>query len=96
MSTTQPSPAPYTLNVATGETAVLRGVGRCILLLIVSFGLWGFAWIYHTTKEVSSRVNQPAPVGRSANVPVRDPDREPRDVVLRLARHRGLLQARRH
>jgi hypothetical protein len=43
------------------STAVIRSVGRCILLLIVSGGLWSFAWMYHTTKEVSSRVNQPPP-----------------------------------
>ncbi len=62
MSTTQPSPGAYNPAAATaGETAVLRGVGRCILLLIVSFGLWTFAWMYHTTKEVSARVRQPPP-----------------------------------
>ena len=43
------------------DTRVIRGVGRCVLLLIASFGLWGFAWIYHTTKEVSNKVNNPAP-----------------------------------
>lgn len=43
------------------STAVIRSVGRCILLLIASGGLWSFAWMYHTTKEVSSRVNQPPP-----------------------------------
>lgn len=43
------------------STAVIRSVGRCVLLLIVSFGLWAFAWMYHTTKEVSSKVNQPPP-----------------------------------
>ncbi|HEX6026562.1 MAG TPA: DUF4234 domain-containing protein [Solirubrobacter sp.] len=62
MSTTQPSPGAYgPAAVTAGETAVIRGVGRCILLLIVSFGLWSFAWMYHTTKEVSSRVRQPPP-----------------------------------
>lgn len=43
------------------STAVIRSVGKCFLLLLVSFGLWGFAWLYHTTKEVSSKVNNPAP-----------------------------------
>jgi len=43
------------------DLGVIRSVGRCILLLIVSFGLWGIAWMYHTTKEVSSRVNHPPP-----------------------------------
>lgn len=43
------------------DTAVIRSVGRCILLLIASFGLWGFAWMYHTTKEVSSKVVSPPP-----------------------------------
>ena len=49
------------MNAATGETAVIRGVGRCILLLIVSLGVWSFAWMYHTTKEVTPRVRQPPP-----------------------------------
>ncbi len=44
-----------------GNPAVIRSVGRCILLLIFSFGLWSFAWMYHTAKEVSSRVRQPPP-----------------------------------
>src|SRR5215213_8074282 len=44
-----------------GDVAVIRGVGRCVALLVFSFGLWGIAWMYHTTKEVSSRVNQPPP-----------------------------------
>jgi hypothetical protein len=43
------------------DLRVIRSVGRCIALTIVSFGFWGFAWMYHTTKEVSSRVNQPPP-----------------------------------
>ena len=43
------------------STAVIRSVGRCFLLLLVSGGLWAFAWIYHTTKEVSNKVNNPAP-----------------------------------
>ena len=62
MSTTQPSPGSFDpAAVSSAETAVLRGVGRCILLLIVSFGLWSFAWIYHTTKEVSAQVRTPPP-----------------------------------
>jgi len=43
------------------DPRVIRSVGRCILLLIVSGGFWGIAWMYHTTKEVSSKVNNPAP-----------------------------------
>lgn len=43
------------------NTAVIRSVGRCILLLIGSWGLWSFAWMYHTTKEVSSKVKNPPP-----------------------------------
>jgi hypothetical protein len=41
--------------------AVIRGVGKCVVLLICSFGLWGFAWMYHTAKEVSAHVRQPPP-----------------------------------
>jgi hypothetical protein len=62
MSATSPAPGTFDPTAAPGaETAVLRGVGRCILLLIVSLGLWGFAWMYHTAKEVSPRVRQPPP-----------------------------------
>jgi hypothetical protein len=60
MSTTQPSPGSFQ-SATSDDLAVIRGVGRCLLLLIFSFGLWSFAWIYHTTKEVSSRVTQPPP-----------------------------------
>ena len=47
---------------------MIRSVGRCFALLFFSFGLWGFAWMYHTTKEVSARVRQPppSPGGRAA------------------------------
>jgi hypothetical protein len=45
----------------TSNPAVIRSVGRCFLLLLFSFGLWSFAWIYHTTKEVSSQVKEPPP-----------------------------------
>ncbi len=31
---------------------VIRSVGRCFLSLLVSGGLWGAAWIYHTAREV--------------------------------------------
>jgi hypothetical protein len=41
-----------------GNPAVIRSVGRCIALTIFSFGLWGFAWIYHTSKEVTPHVRQ--------------------------------------
>ncbi|RKQ87185.1 hypothetical protein C8N24_5205 [Solirubrobacter pauli] len=41
--------------------AVIRSIGRCVLLLIVSSGFWSIAWMYHTTKEVSSRVASPPP-----------------------------------
>jgi hypothetical protein len=32
--------------------AVIRSIGRCFLSLLVSGGLWGVAWIYHTAREV--------------------------------------------
>jgi hypothetical protein len=41
-----------------GNPAVIRSVGRCIALLFFSGGLWSFAWVYHTTKEVTPRVRQ--------------------------------------
>lgn len=37
---------------ASGGPGVIRGVGKCFLLLLVSAGMWGFAWIYHTAREV--------------------------------------------
>src|SRR5690349_24703488 len=43
------------------DPAVIRSVGKCIVLLICSFGLWSFAWMYHTAKEVSAHVRQPPP-----------------------------------
>jgi hypothetical protein len=60
MSTIESMPGGYEQG-RTDELRVIRGVGRCAVLLIFSFGIWGFAWIYHTTREVSSRVNQPPP-----------------------------------
>lgn len=42
----------------TANPAVIRSPGRCFALLFFSFGLWQFAWIYHTTKEVTPRVRQ--------------------------------------
>ncbi len=50
MTTEAAVPAPAAV---AGSPAVIRSVGKCILLTLVSFGLWSFAWIYHTAKEVS-------------------------------------------
>jgi hypothetical protein len=61
MSTAMPGYEPQQSQPGFESTAVVRSVGRCILLLIASGGLWGFAWMYHTTKEVSNKVNNPAP-----------------------------------
>jgi hypothetical protein len=61
MSTAMPGYQPQQPPPGFESTAVVRSVGHCILLLIVSGGLWGFAWMYHTTKEVSNKVNNPAP-----------------------------------
>ena len=55
-------PGDYTQQPQGAENlAVIRSVGRCFLLLLVSSGFWGIAWMYHTTKEVSSRVVSPPP-----------------------------------
>lgn len=63
MTTETAVPAPTTIG---GGPAVIRSVGRCFLLLLVSFGLWGFAWIYHTADEVSPAADQDAsPVWRT-------------------------------
>ncbi len=57
MTTEAALPTP----AATGASpAVIRSVGRCILLTIVSFGLWAFAWIYHTADEVSPAAGEEA------------------------------------
>ena len=50
-----PLPPP----VPMPDNRVIRSVGRCIALLVLSCGFWSFAWVYHTTKEVSPRVNRP-------------------------------------
>jgi hypothetical protein len=54
--------SPYGYSSPPNQNpAVIRSVGKCILLLFFSFGLWGFAWMYHTAKEVSAHVRQPPP-----------------------------------
>lgn len=35
-----------------GGPPVIRSIGSCIGWLILSFGLWGFAWIYNTLEEI--------------------------------------------
>ncbi len=45
------------------NTAVLRSLGRCFGLTLISGGLWAFAWIYHQAKEVSPRVGEQASAG---------------------------------
>ena len=61
-----PPMGPLPPPVPMPDNRVIRGVGRCIALLILSWGFWGFAWVYHTTKEVSPRVNRPtSPAGRA-------------------------------
>jgi hypothetical protein len=57
MTTEAALPAPAAVG---GSPAVIRSVGKCILLLIVSFGLWAFAWIYHTADEVSPAAGEQA------------------------------------
>ncbi|HMS71477.1 MAG TPA: hypothetical protein PKB03_00435 [Baekduia sp.] len=37
---------------------VVRSVGFCALMLIGSFGLWSFAWVWHTAQEVSPRIKR--------------------------------------
>jgi hypothetical protein len=54
-----PPMGPLPPPVPMPDNRVIRSVGRCVALLILSWGLWGFAWVYHTTKEVSPRVNRP-------------------------------------
>ena len=35
-----------------GGPPVIRSIGSCIGWLLLSFGLWGFAWIYNTLTEI--------------------------------------------
>lgn len=55
-------------GAAVNNPAVLRSPAKCFLLLLLSGGLWSFAWVYHTTKEVSTRVRPgvPGPGARAA------------------------------
>lgn len=63
MTTETAVPAPATIG---GSPAVIRSVGKCFLLLLVSFGLWAFAWIYHTAAEVSPEADENAsPIWRT-------------------------------
>ena len=57
MTTEAALPAPTTIG---GNPAVIRSVGKCILLTLVSFGLWAFAWVYHTADEVSPAAGEQA------------------------------------
>jgi hypothetical protein len=57
MATEAALPAPAAVG---GSPAVIRSAGKCFLLLLVSFGLWTFAWIYHTADEVSPAAGQEA------------------------------------
>lgn len=54
-----PAPAQVPATIG-GSPAVIRGVGKCVLLTIVSFGLWAFAWVYHTADEVSPAAGEEA------------------------------------
>jgi hypothetical protein len=61
-----PPMGPLPPPVPMPDNRVIRSVGRCIALLILSWGFWGFAWVYHTTKDVSPRVNRPtSPAARA-------------------------------
>jgi hypothetical protein len=42
------------MNTMTAGPPVLRSTGRCVLYLFLSFGLWGLAWVWHTSKELSA------------------------------------------
>lgn len=57
MTTEAALPGPATIG---GSPAVLRSTGKCVLLILVSFGLWAFAWIYHTAEEVSPAAGEEA------------------------------------
>lgn len=56
-------PGQTAIDGGGGDTAVLRSLGRCFGLTLISGGLWAFAWIYHTAKEVSPRVGENANAG---------------------------------
>jgi hypothetical protein len=43
-------------DTGTGSLEVIRSLWFCFLMLFGSLGLWGFAWIWHTAKEVTPRL----------------------------------------
>lgn len=42
----------------TGSPKVIRSIGSCAGWLILSFGLWGFAWIYNTLTEIGTAMRK--------------------------------------
>lgn len=49
------------MNAMTAGPPVLRSPGRCFLYLLASFGFWGFAWVWHTAKEVTPQIKNDDP-----------------------------------
>lgn len=54
MNATVPPEAAFGGGVTAGGPKVIRGVGTCFGWLLLSFGLWGFAWIHNTLSEIGN------------------------------------------
>lgn len=53
-----PSPEAAFGAAPAGGPKVVRSVGSCAGWLILSFGLWGFAWIYNTLTEIGDAMRK--------------------------------------
>ncbi|MBJ7520932.1 MAG: hypothetical protein JHC84_14640 [Solirubrobacteraceae bacterium] len=46
-----------------GGPKVIRSIGACFGWLLLSFGLWGFAWIYNTLTEIGRATGKDTQAG---------------------------------
>ncbi|MCW2795493.1 DUF4234 domain-containing protein [Nocardioides sp.] len=52
MTETTPTAAPYGVPVGAGTPGQIRSTGMCILLAIVTFGIYSLFWYYKTHEEM--------------------------------------------
>ncbi len=81
MTTETAVPAPSTIG---GSPAVIRSVGKCFLLLLVSFGIWGFAFKKDTndTRESAAITVCKDLLAEQARLAIYDP-KVPADAIFR-------------
>lgn len=53
-----PTPEAAFGGVPAGGPQVIRSVGSCFGWLLLSFGLWGFAWIYNNLTEIGTAMRK--------------------------------------